>query len=76
MNAQTWQQPTVQQVKARFGCSWQSLRDNYAQSAETMLGIAMEARTSGKPYRGYTEAHAMACADDMAARAAECAARA
>lgn len=64
---------TVQQAKNFFGCTWESLRDNYAQTAETMLGIAMKARELGRKYRGYTEAQALARADEMAARAAECA---
>lgn len=66
---------SVQQVQRLFGCSWQALHDQYASGAQDLCEIAAKARKTGKKVRGYTEEHALRAADEMASRAAECAAR-
>jgi len=67
---------TVEQVKQLFGCSWDALRNQYAAGAQDLCEIAAKAKTTGRKVRGYTAAMAQAEADEMASRAAECAARA
>lgn len=67
---------SVQQVKALFGCTWEALRDQYAASAQDLCEVATKARKTGRIVRGYTPEQAQAAADEMATRAAECAAQA
>jgi hypothetical protein len=69
-------QVSVEQVKRLTGASWSALRDQYAATAQTLCEVATKARSTRRKFRGYTAEHAQSAADEMAARAAECAARA